>query len=331
MTYGCRVLRRTVLASGLAALLAAAGCRADRDPDLRIMVPNAPGSGYDITARAVATALDASEIRRGVEVFNLPGGGGVVGLHRLVSERGNAALTMLMGLGLIGARLTATGAPAFTGVTPVARLVEDPEVIVVTRDSPLLTLADLIAAWTADPQRLRIGGGSSPGGPDHLATMLVAQAMGIAPAKVSYARYDGGGALLAAILAKRVGCAVSSLGEYAAQVDSGQLRVLGVTSAVRAPGLAAPTLREAGVDVEFANWRGLLAPPGLTDADRAALTALVEQLHTAPSWTQATTSHRWSDAYLAGEAFGAFLAAEDARVTRVLLDLGLTPSVTPAG
>ena len=67
------------------------------------MVPNAPGSGYDITARTVATILDTGGTRRGVEVFNLPGTGGMVGLRRLMYEQGNGSLLMLMGLGLVGA------------------------------------------------------------------------------------------------------------------------------------------------------------------------------------------------------------------------------------
>jgi putative tricarboxylic transport membrane protein len=263
------VFRRTVLRSGLLALPALAGCAAmqsHNEGDLRIMVPNAPGSGYDITARTVATVLDISGIRRGVEVFNLPGGQGTVGLRRLVYERGNSSLMMLMGLGLVGAQLTSPPAE----ITPIARLIEEPEVVVVTPDSPLLTLDDLVKAWTADPSSIVVGGGSSPGGPDHLAPMLMAKAIGIPPVHVRYSRHDGGGALLAAILARQVTFAVSSLGEYAGQIRAGQLRVLAVTSGTRARGVPAPTLCEAGVDVVFANWRGLVAPPGLTAKSRAA-------------------------------------------------------------
>lgn len=287
------------------------------------MVPNAPGSGYDITARTVATVLDSAAIKRGVEVFNLPGAGGMVGLQRLAYEHGNGSLMMLMGLGLVGAQHTSPIRVRLADVTPIARLIEEPEVVVVTRDSPIPTLADLVGAWQADPASLAVGGGSSPGGPDHLAPMLIAKAVGISPSRVRYVRYDGGGALLAAILAKQVAFGVSSLGEYADHIDSGQLRVLAVSTHSRAEGIAAPTLREAGVDVVFANWRGLIAPPGLAPADHTRLRELVAGLHASPQWKDAVAAHRWTDAYLAGETFSAFLRDEDARVTQVLTELGL--------
>ncbi len=283
------------------------------------MVPNAPGSGYDITARTIATALDNSGIRRGVRVFHLPGGQGAVGLQRLVYERGNGTLMMLMGLGLVGAQLK-TGLPE---ITPIARLISEPEILVVTPDSPLRRIEDLAQAWAKDPDGTVVGGGSAPGGPDHLAPMLIAKALGIPPARVRYARYDGGGALLAAILSRQVTFAVSSMGEWAGQVANGQLRVLAVTSEEPVAGFDVPTLRQAGVDVVFANWRGLVAPPGLSTDDSAELASLIEKLRESDGWHEAIAGHRWSDAYLPGQAFGAFLKDELARVAQVLGDLGL--------
>ena len=120
------------------------GAARRRPGGLRLMVPNAPGSGYDITARTVATALDASGVARNVDVFHLPGAGGAVGLRRLVYERGNGALMMLMGLGMVGAQRAAPASATLADVTPVARLIEEPEAFVVTRDSPLAAMADLV-------------------------------------------------------------------------------------------------------------------------------------------------------------------------------------------
>jgi len=317
------MLRRTVLAAPVAAMLAVAGCRAEAPSGLRLMVPNAPGSGYDVTARTVATALDASGVARNVDVFHLPGAGGAVGLRRLVYERGNGALMMLMGLGMVGAQRAAPASATLAAVTPVARLIEEPEAFVVTRDSPLAAMADLVRAWRAAPEKLAVGGGSTPGGPDHLAPMLVARALGVPPPAVRYVRYDGGGALLAAVLGGDVAVAVSSLGEYAQQIAAGRLRVLAVTGEARAPGLDAPTLREAGIDVVFRNWRGLVAPPGLSAEAEERLRGIVAGLHDSPAWTQTVTAQRWADAYLPGAAFGAFLRAEDARLGRTLASLGL--------
>ncbi|WP_238009158.1 tripartite tricarboxylate transporter substrate-binding protein [Dactylosporangium sp. AC04546] len=314
--------RRTLLTAPLAVLLAG-GCAARDDAELRLMVPNAPGSGYDITARTVATAMDVAAVIRGVEVFNLPGAGGMVGLRRLVYEHGNGSLLMLMGLGIVGAQHTAPISVTLGDVTPVARLIEEPEVVVVTRDSPLRALDDLVRAWRADPGGLAVGGGSSPGGPDHLAAMLMAKAAGVAPPTVRYAQHDGGGVLLAAVLSGQVTVGVSSLGEVAGQIDSGQLRVLATTGQRRVTGVDAPTLRETGLDVLFANWRGLVAPPGLDASATAALGTAVSRLRDSAPWQQAIAGHRWTDSYLAGAAFGEFLREQDARVTQILAELGL--------
>jgi putative tricarboxylic transport membrane protein len=315
------VRRRTLLAAPLAVL--AGGCASRTDPALRLMVPNAPGSGYDITARTVATALDVDHVRPGVEVFNLAGGGGTVGLRRLVYERGNGDLLMLMGLGLVGAQHTSLVPVTLDAVTPVARLIEEPEVLVVTGDSPLRDLDDLVRAWRAAPSGLAVGGGSAPGGPDHLAAMLIAEAAGVTPRSARYTEFDGGGVLLAAVLSKRVAAAVSSLGEFAGQIDSGQLRVLATTGSARSRGVEAPTLREAGLDVVFANWRGLVAPPGLGTAQLKAFDDTVAGLRASATWQQAMAGFRWSDAYLPGPDFGAFLRLQDGRVTQILGELGL--------
>jgi putative tricarboxylic transport membrane protein len=314
--------RRALLGGVLAGALA--GC-AGSTPDFRILVPNPAGSGYDITARVVATVLGSAGIARGVEVFNLPGAGGVVGLRRLAYEHGNAALVMLMGLGLVGAEITAGAAVTLGDTTPVARLVQEPSIVVVRRDAPYGSFEDLISSWRADPAGVPAGGGSAAGGPDHLATMLVAEAAGISPSRVAYRRHDGGGDLLAAVLGREVAFALSGLSEYAGQIASGQLRALAVTSEEPVAQVPAPTVRAAGLDVVFNNWRGIVAPPGLSTADVTALRATIAGLDASPPWAAARARYGWTAAHLSGDAFGAFMAGERDRVTGVLRRLGVDP------
>ena len=256
-------------------------------------------------------------------MFNLPGAGGTVGLGRTVNEGGDDRLVMSMGLGVVGSVFTNNSPATLADVTPIARLTEETEVVVVGKDSPFRTMDDLIAAWKADPAGVPVGGGSSPGGPDHLAPMLIAEAIGIPPRDVNYVAYDGGGELLAAVLGAKVGFGVSGLGEYADQIASGGLRVLAVTAGERAAGVDAPTLREAGVDVEFTNWRGMVAPPELEESGRAELIAAFTALHDSPEWKEALTRNGWDDAFLPADDFGAFLSSENDRVAGVLRGLGL--------
>jgi putative tricarboxylic transport membrane protein len=290
---------------------------------LKFLVPNAPGGGYDVTARTAAKAFEEAKLTGAIEVFNLPGAGGTVGLGRTVNESGDDRLVMSMGLGVVGSVFTNSSPATLADVTPIARLTQETEVVVVGKDSPFNTMADLLAAWKADPAGTPVGGGSSPGGPDHLAPMLIAEAVGIVPRDVNYVAYDGGGELLAAVLGGKVAFGVSGLGEYAEQIAAGELRLLAVTGAQRAAGFDAPTLREAGVDVEFTNWRGIVAPPDLDDKGRAELIGAFTALHDTPEWRDALARNGWDDAFLPAEGFGAFLASENERVAGVLRGLGL--------
>jgi putative tricarboxylic transport membrane protein len=323
--------RRTVVrVAASAGLPLLAGCGeqlggADGSSDLRIMVPNKPGSGYDVTARVLTRCLEDARVLRDVEVFNLPGAGGTVGLRRLVDERGNDQLLMLMGLGVVGSQYTDRSRAGLADTTPIARLIEEPDIVVVPPDSPYRSLADVVRDWRADPGRVRIGGGSEMGGPDHLATMLMAEAIGVAPRTVSYRSYDGGGVLLAAILARQVAVGVSGLTENEPYARTGQLRVLAVTSARPVPELSAPTLRGAGVDVVFTNWRGIVAPPGLPPAAVARHRGLVARLHGSAAWRRVLTRDNWTDAYLSGDPFGRFLREQGTRVAQILGQFGLSP------
>ena len=98
---------------------------------LRMMVPNTPGSGYDLTARAAAKAMEDADLARNVEVFNVPGAGGTVGLQRVVNEQGNGKLLMQMGLGVVGAAYTNNSEATLQDTTPIAKLIEEAEAVVV--------------------------------------------------------------------------------------------------------------------------------------------------------------------------------------------------------
>jgi putative tricarboxylic transport membrane protein len=290
---------------------------------LRVLVPNTPGGGYDITARTAAKAMEEADLTRSVEVFNLPGAGGTVGLGRLVNEAGNDKLVMSMGLGVVGSVHTNNSPSSLQDTTPIARLIQEPDIIVVAKESPYQDIDQLIDAWKADPGGVAVGGGSSPGGPDHLAPMLFAKAIDLAPKDVNYVSYDGGGELLASVLGGKIAFGVSGVGEYRDQIESGDLRVLAVTSADPVEGIDAPTLQESGVDVEFVNWRGIVAPPGISQNDTDKLVRLFTDLQGTSQWKDALQKNGWTPAFLPGKEFGDFLAQENDRVATVLSELGL--------
>ncbi|MFD7705901.1 Bug family tripartite tricarboxylate transporter substrate binding protein [Streptomyces sp. NPDC059785] len=312
-------------------LLLTAGCGAwpgagqDAGDDLRIMVPNTPGGGYDTTARTVARVLDDIGAASDVQVFNVPGAGGTVGLQRLVNERGNGGLALQMGLGVVGASHVAHARVSLDRTTPLARLLGEPGAVVVRDDSPYRTIDDLVTAWKKDPAALTVGGGSSAGGPDHLLPMELAQVVGISPRKVDYAAYDGGGGdLLPALLDGKVDFATSGFGEFLDQIDAGQLRVLAVTSEHPVAALPdVPTLRACGIDLVFSNWRGVVAPPGISAAQRRRWVDALTALHASRQWKTALARHGWTDAFATGHTFEAYLKQQDKAVARLVAQLGL--------
>ena len=290
---------------------------------LRFMVPNAAGSGWDTTARTAAEAMESAKLVNRADVFNVDGANGTVGLARLVNEQGNGEMIMQMGLVLVAATHTQNSQVTLADATPIAKLVEEYELVIVPADSPYRTVGDLVAAWKADPAKFPIGGGSSPGGADHLTPMLMAEAVGIAPRQTNYVSFGGGG-LLPAVLGGQVAFGVTGAGDGVEQVRAGEVRALAVSGGKRLPALPdVPTLKESGVDVEFSNWRGVVAPPGLEPAERDALTKLVADLHASPQWQEAVERNGWTDAYVSGDQYAAFIKQQDDEVGGVLTDLGL--------
>jgi len=240
-----------------------------------------------------------------------------------MNEKGNDNLMMTMGLGVVGATYTNGSKIKSSDATALAKLIEDPGAIFVPADSPFKTVQDFVAAWTADPSKVTIGGGSSPGGPDHLFPMELAKAVGVDPKSVNFVTYDGGGDLLTALLGKKVTVGTSSPGELIDQIEAGQLRVLAVSSDERVEGIDAPTLKEAGINMTFANWRGVLAPPGISEGAKQAMVKVLEEMHGTQQWKEALVKNGWTDAFMTGAQFEQFLKDQDNRVSSTLTELGL--------
>ncbi len=305
------------------------------DDTIEIMAPAAPGGGWDTTAREMQRVLQEEGIVETVEVYNVEGAGGTIGLAQLANdERGNDHQLMMMGLVMVGGIALNASEVTLDDVTPIARLTTEYEVIVVPADSEYQTLDDLIAAFKEDPAAISWGGGSA-GGTDHVLVGLIAQAVGVDPTQVNYVAFSGGGEALASILGGQVSAGVSGVGEWQDQIASGELRALAVSGAAAATGTpaagaagtpapsVAATLRDQGIDVELANWRGVVAPPEISDEGRQCLIALVEQMRASPGWQETLARFGWQDFYLSGDEYGAFLAEERDRITAILTEFGL--------
>lgn len=153
--------------------------------------------------------------------------------------------------------------------------------------------------------------------------METARAAGVDPRRVNFVSYDGGDDLLTALLGKKIAAGTSGLGEYVDQIEAGQVQVLAVSGKERVEGIDAPTLTEAGINLTFTNWRGVLAPPDISADERAELVGVLEELHNTQEWKEALVKNGWSDAWQTGPEFEQFLSDQDNRVSTTLTELGL--------
>lgn len=290
---------------------------------LKLFVPAAPGGGWDQTGRAIEQVLRATGAIKSAQVTNVPGAGGAVGLPQFLNNwRGQGNSLMVGGMVMVGSLIANKSPVKITQTVPIARLTGEFQALVVPAASPFKTAQDFVAALKADPTKVPVAGGSA-GGSDHILVGMIAKAAGVPAARVSYVAFAGGGPAMAALLGNQVAAGVSGYGEFAEQVKAGKLRVLAISADKKQEGIDAPTLKEQGIDVELFNWRGVFAPPGVSDADRNAMVSLIQTMAGTPQWAEICKQRDWTMITLAGDAYKTFLDAEIVRIEGILKDLGL--------
>jgi putative tricarboxylic transport membrane protein len=290
---------------------------------LKVFVPAAPGGGWDQTARTIEQVLRTTGAVKGVQITNVGGAGGAVGLPQFLNSwRGQGNALMVAGMVMVGSLIANRSPVKLATATPIARLTGEFLALVVPAQSPFKTAKDFANALKADPTKVPVAGGSA-GGSDHILIGMIARALGVAPPKVSYVAFAGGGPATAALLGNQVAAGISGYGEFSEQIKAGKLRLIAISADRRQEGIDAPTLKEEGIDVELFNWRGVFAPPGVNAATRQAMIALIEKMAATPQWSEACKTREWTMITLAGDPYKTFLDAETTRIEGILKELGL--------
>jgi putative tricarboxylic transport membrane protein len=292
--------------------------------ELKIIAPAAPGGGWDQTARSMQSAMTAAGVAKSVQVTNIPGAGGTVGLAQFVNTK-DPNTVMVNGFVMVGAILLNKSPVSLDQVTPIAKLTEETLVVVVPPDSPIKNAKDLAAAIKADVSKVTFAGGSA-GSVDHILAAQIVKAAGADPAKVNYIPFSGGGESIAAILGGKVTAGISGYAEYEGQIKSGKMRAIGLSSEKRMATIDLPTLKEQGVDAAITNWRSVVAAPGISADDKKKLADAIDKMVKSAAWKEVLKQKGWDDAYMPADAFAAFLKQEQARVSEVMKAIGLVKS-----
>lgn len=319
-------MRRDTFLKSLAALAAAGAlpmaARA-AGASVKMMIPANPGGGWDTTGRALGKALQEAGVASSVQYDNKGGAAGALGLAQFVNaSKGDPNALMVMGAVMLGGLITGKPPVQLSQATPIARLTSEYNVYVLPANSPFKTMKDVVEQMKKDPGSVKWGGGSR-GSTEHIAAAMIAREVGVDAAKINYVPFRGGGEAVAAILGGNVTVGGSGYSEFQQYIESGKMRAIAVTSPARLKGIDVPTLKEQGINVELGNWRGVYGAPGITPAQRKALTDMVLAALKTKSWAADMEKNQWTPAVLSGPQFDEFVDREFAGLRATMVKAGM--------
>ena len=318
-------MRRDIFLKSLAAL-AASGVfplNAQASVAIKMMIPANPGGGWDTTGRALARAMQDAKVADTVNFENKGGAAGALGLAQFInSAKGDGSALMVMGAVMLGGIITSKSKTDLSTLTPLARLTSEYNVFVLPANSPFKTMKDVVEQLKKDPGSVKWGGGSR-GSTEHIAAAMIAREVGVDAAKINYVAFRGGGEAVAAILGGNVTVGGSGYSEFSEHIASGKMRAIGVTSGARLKGIAVPTLKEQGINVEIGNWRGVYGASGITPAQRKVLVDSVVKATKSKAWTEALEKNSWTPAVLTGADFEKFVDDDFASLRATMVKSGM--------
>lgn len=297
--------------------------QAQNMPSADITVPGGPGSGLDQVARAMEDALRKDAIVPAVTVTNVPGGGGMIALSQFITTKGDDPAAMVVqGAGTVFFPLTNATPVSLADVRPLARLAGEYEVIAVRADSDIKDFAQLMERFKTDPGSIAWGGGS-PGSTENIFFARLGKAAGLEPRQVNFIPHPNTGEVVVSALNGQVSVVGGGVQDFIGQVEGGKMRFLAVASPERLPGVDAPTLKELGYDLVFANWRGVSVHKDLPEDQAKLIADTLQTLVKSPRWHEILKERGWLDLYLPEAEYQAFIAEETATAKGILTELGI--------
>ena len=318
-----KLFKHIILAMALSIASLSAAIAQEID-SIHFLIPGGAGGGWDGTARGTGEALTKAGLIGQASYENMSGGGGGKAIGYLIENaESNHGTLMVNSTPIVIRSLTGVFPQNFRDLSMVAGTIGDYAAFVVGKDSPFSSFNDLVEAFKADPSSVAIGGGSVPGGMDHLVAAMAMEAAGQDPIAVKYIAYDAGGKAMAGLLSGEVAAVSTGLSEAIALADAGEANIIGITSAERVDAVAdAMTLKEQGVDVEFVNWRGFFAAPGLPEDKLNAYRDVLAKMLETPEWEEIRAQNGWVNIHNSGDDFVAFLENQETVISELMKKLG---------
>lgn len=288
-----------------------------------IIVPGPPGGSGDIVTRIVAKELSET-LKQPFIVDNRPGASGVIGVQALLRAVPDGYTLMMGNTGpnAINYALLTNLPYKPQDFAPVTDILLFPNVLAVRSESPITSVAALVAAARASPDKLSFGS-SGVGQTTHLSGELFKQVTGT---RILHVPYKGANLGLQAVMAGEVDFMFDNFPSLQGQLGGGRLRALAVTSKARSPLLPnVPTMSEAGVpDVEITGWFGLVGPAGMATDVREKLQQSVSEILKRPAIQERFQQLGGSTGGTSPERFNSFINEEIGKWGGVVKTAGVT-------
>jgi putative tricarboxylic transport membrane protein len=314
----------------IASLFVAAGASIAQDwkPDkpVEIVIGNAPGGAMDRMARLAEGWLkSAGLIANESIVLPKPGGGHAVALAYVKSHAADPHYLMAVNTLLISNNLLGRSELKYTDFSAISILYEEPMVFAVKSDSPIKDAADLASRLKSDPSSVSFSVSSGLGTANHMAAVLLAQAVGADIQSLKAVSFESGSEGITAALGGHVAVVVTPPGSMMQFVRSKELRIIALAADHRAGGIlaAVPTWKEAGYDVSVSAWRGIIAPPELTKEQVDFWQKSFADFMTSDAYKKSAEEEIFTARYLDSVGSETFLAQMDQQFRDYLKLLGM--------
>jgi putative tricarboxylic transport membrane protein len=275
----------------------------------------------DRIGKSIGTALKNEELIKDFSSKNFTGGSGTWALSTFQAYKNRLATSFIGSQTLINNLILTKSALKLSDSKAIGQLVQEYEAIAVPVNSKYQTLDQLINDLRNNPKSVTFIGGTA-GGVDHVFMAKILNSLNIDPKLANYQPQNSGFEVVTKSLTDKNAVALSTSGDFVAQVNAGKLRVLGVASPQKLPWSKAKTLQQQGMNLVFGNWYGIFVPPQFSDADTSNFIHLLDVLHNSHIWLKTLSDNYWSEGYVGQKDFVAQIEVQTGETKAILQQLG---------
>ena len=297
-------------------------------PDLKPLttidwtVPAGPG-GYSATTEAISKTLVTEGLLTSTTTDFKPGAGGTTGLAHFQGIKGKQNSALIIGIALTGgmAQVANKNTSDLLTSTPVARVMREYNAIFVPAKSKYKTLKQFVDDVNANGRAIAVSGGNV-GGVDHQVIGALLKTAGVPISKLNYV-VGTGSEPLTKVLSGAAPVGVIGVIDVLPYLEDNRLRILGISSPKPIPGVKGKTFTQQGYKLVYGNWRGVMAPGDISEANRLNFVKVMDVMRSTDTWKEVLATNKWYDEFAGGKDFEAFLKTHIPEIKAFIADIGL--------